>query len=170
VPTEARILGLVDKFRSAHLPELPTRNLAACREQLCPPMDRPEALKLSDLLQISRCRTGLTFREAQRLTRAIAEATGDRNYAIALGLLSDYEAMGRLPRHIAKIISLCVAYCMDVRQFLAAAGVHIDDSEKAHLPSPDDSLQPHRVRRNYAEVTTTVSLGAGYAAAARSAL
>jgi hypothetical protein len=166
VPTEARILGLVDKFRSAHWLEPPTRNPTASREQLCPPMDRPEGLKLSDLLQISRCRTGLTFREAHRLTGAIADAAGDRNYAIALGLLSDYEAMGRLPRHIAKIISLCVTYCMDVRQFLAAAGVHIDDSEKAYLPTHDYSHQLHRVGRNYAEVTTTVSLGGGYAAAA----
>ena len=74
--------------------------------------------------------------------------------------------MGRLPRHIAKIISLCVTYCMDVRQFLAAAGVHIDDSEKAYLPTHDYAHQLHRVGRNYAEVTTTVSLGGGYAAAA----
>ena len=60
-------------------------------------------MKFSDLLRISRGRTGLTFRAAHRLTRAIAQILGNQEYAIALGLLSDYEAMGKLPRHIAKI-------------------------------------------------------------------
>jgi hypothetical protein len=170
VPAEARILGLVDRFRPARPQELPARTPAASSEQLYPPIDGREALKLSDLLRVSRHRTGLTFREAHRLTGAIAQAMGNRHYTVALGLLSDYEAIGRLPRHIAKIISLCVAYCIDVRQLLAAAGVHIDDSEKAHLPTHDHFFQPHREEDDHAGVTTTVSLGAGYAASAGSLL
>ena len=65
-------------------------------------------MRFSDLLRISRGRTGLTFRAAHHLTRAIARILGNPEYGIALGMLSDYEAMGRLPRHIAKILSLCI--------------------------------------------------------------
>jgi hypothetical protein len=79
----------------------------------------------------------LTFRAAHQLSHAIAQVLENREYAIALGLLSDYEAMGRLPRHIAKILSLCVIYCMDIRELMAAAGVHINDSDKLPLPVPD---------------------------------
>jgi hypothetical protein len=100
-------------------------------------------LNLSRLLRLSRRRSGLTFREAHRLTCAIAQILGDENYHIALGLLSDYEAMERLPRHIAKIISLCVTYGMDLGQFLAAGAVHIDDSGKAALMLQQDDPELH---------------------------
>ena len=56
-------------------------------------------------------------------------------------MLSDYEAMGRLPRHIAKILSLCVVYCMDVWELMEAAGVHVDDSAKLPLLIPDGASQ-----------------------------
>jgi hypothetical protein len=90
-------------------------------------------LKLPDLLRASRGRAGLTFRTAHRLTRSVAQILGNREYAVALGLLSDYETMHRLPRHIAKILSLCVAYCMDFRELLNAAGIFIDDSGKSPI-------------------------------------
>ena len=89
------------------------------------------------MLRISRARTGLTFRQAHGLTRTISHLLGNEEYAIALGLLSDYEAMSKLPRHIAKIFSLCIIYCMDIRELLQAAGVPIDDSAKLPLPGPD---------------------------------
>ena len=72
----------------------------------------------------------MTFREAHNLTRMMAQMQGDREYAIALGMLSDYEAIAKLPRHIAKILTLCAVYCMDVRVLMEAAGVNIDDSAK----------------------------------------
>jgi hypothetical protein len=73
----------------------------------------------------------------------MAQILGNREYAIALGMLSDYEAMGKLPRHIAKIMSLCAVYCMDVRELMESAGVYIDDSAKLPLPTPDGRLQIH---------------------------
>lgn len=140
VPTEARILGVVDLDLSPPRPVmLPARAGPIDLERLAPPPHRTETetMSLSHLLRTSRRRTGLTFRAAHRLTRAIAQILGSREYAIALGLLSDYEAMGRLPRHIAKILSLCVLYCMDIRELMEAAGVHIDDSAKLALPIAD---------------------------------
>jgi hypothetical protein len=108
-------------------------------------------MKFSELLRSSRGRTGLTFRAAHRLTRTIAQVLGNREYAIALGLLSDYEAMGKLPRHIAKIFSLCVVYCMDVVDLMESVGVRIDDSTKLPLPQPDYRLP---LRSGYSDSVT----------------
>jgi hypothetical protein len=58
-------------------------------------------------------------------------------YRIPLGLLSDYEASDRFPRHIAKIITLCVIYGIDFWELMRAGGTHIDDSGKAPLFGPD---------------------------------
>jgi hypothetical protein len=141
LPKEARILGLVDvEPGSAKQAKIE----ASCRqmkgERSSPLPCGKSRRSFSDLLRLSRARTGLTFREAHRLTNTIAQMLGNREYAIALGLLSDYEAMSRLPRHIAKIISLCSTYCMDVRELMEVAGVNIDDSTKIPLPTRDHAV------------------------------
>ncbi len=135
VPSEARILGIVDmEFRSAN---------AETAQPVCRPMKFEQHSPVhhckneptfAGLLRTSRSRTGLTFRAAHEMTAAAARVFGDQDYAIALGLLSDYEAMERLPRHAAKIISLCVVYCIDFWQLMKAGGVRIDDSGKMPLP------------------------------------
>jgi hypothetical protein len=144
--TEARVLGLVETdLNPAELQELhQTEVQPAQREPLSPfPCPEKRIMKFSDLLRSSRGRTGLTFRAAQRLTHTIAQVLGNQEYAIALGLLSDYEAMDRLPRHIAKILSLCMIYCMDMVEVMESAGVCIDDSAKLRLPIPDHRLPLH---------------------------
>jgi predicted PolB exonuclease-like 3'-5' exonuclease len=45
--------------------------------------------------------------------------------------------MDRFPRHIAKIISLCVVYGIDFWQLMKAGGSQIDDSGKAPLFGSD---------------------------------
>jgi hypothetical protein len=141
VPTEARILGLVDLNDHPLLPANPEAGPAEL-EHLFPPGAGEERARFSGMLRLSRARTGLTFRAAHLLTRLIAQILGNGEHVIALGLLSDYEAMSRLPRHIAKILSLCVVYCMDIRELLAAEGVHIDDSGKLALPLSDRRFHP----------------------------
>jgi hypothetical protein len=96
---------------------------------------RKEKRTLSELLRLSRRRTGVTFRSAHELTRTIARIMGNSDYEIALGMLSDYEVMGKVPRHIAKILSLCIVYCIDIWELMEAAGVHIDESAKLPLPA-----------------------------------
>jgi hypothetical protein len=118
-------------------------------------------MRFSDLLRNARKRTGLTFRAAQGLTATIARVLSSRDYEIGLGLLSDYEAMGRLPRHIAKIISLCIAYCLDIRQLLEAAGVYIDDSNKIPLPVLYNSIASEPDPLDSTEHYRTIGLGAG---------
>jgi hypothetical protein len=120
LPTEARVLGVVDTNGGAlHI-------TAQCRK---------ERRTISELLRLSRRRTGLTFRSAHELTRTIARIVGNRDYEIALGMLSDYEVMGKVPRHIAKILSLCIVYCIDFWELMEAAGVYIDESAKLSLPA-----------------------------------
>ena len=138
LPTEARILGLVDLDR--HPMKLPP-SAGQMESRSLPLHSGNGKMRFSDLLKISRARTGLTFRAAHGLTRTVALILGNPEYTIALGLLSDYEVMGKLPRHIAKILSLCIVYCMDVRDLMEAAGVSIDDSAKLSLPMPDRRAQ-----------------------------
>jgi hypothetical protein len=162
LPREARILGLVSLEPGSVSPETSQFGAGPMKSEY--PFSSPclAEMSFSDLLRTSRCRTGLTFRAARQLTGAIARILANPDYAIGLGLLSDYEAMDKLPRHIAKIISLCITYCLDIRHLMKAAGVYVDDSSKMPLPvvnswvasGPDvlDSAEQHR----------TVGLGAGY--------
>jgi hypothetical protein len=133
---EARVLGLVDLEANSARRQTGQFNPApiAFANRFSPPPSIPTKMEFSGLLRTSRSRTGLTFRAAQQLTGAIARILGNPDFAIGLGPLSDYEAMNKLPRHIAKIISLCIVYCLDIRQLLEAAGVYIDDSSKMPLP------------------------------------
>ena len=141
LPTEARILGLVETdCRPLQPAGLQPGARPGDFAPLPPPRCQQERMRFSGLLRISRGRAGLTFRAAHRLTRAVAQNLGNREYTIALGTLSDYEAMGELPRHIAKTLSLCAVYCMDFRELMAAAGVDIDDSAKLPLHAPEDPL------------------------------
>jgi hypothetical protein len=99
-------------------------------------------MSLSTLLRSSRARAGLTLRAAHQKTVRVAQLLQNSEYRIPLGLLSDYEATDRFPRHIAKIISLCVVYGIDFWQLMQAGGSQVDDSKKAPLFSRDFSI-PH---------------------------
>jgi len=70
--------------------------------------------------------------------------------------------MDRLPRHVAKIISLCITYCLDMRQLMEAAGVYIDDSSKMALPVVDSLVASGPDFLDSAEEYRTIGLGAGY--------
>jgi hypothetical protein len=80
----------------------------------------------------------LTSRAAHELTGAIARIPANPDYAIGLGLLSDYETMDTLPRHIAKIISLCITYCLIFVNSLKRRALYRRFQQNA--PSGVDSL------------------------------
>ncbi|MGH9517244.1 MAG: hypothetical protein ACRD3P_16375 [Terriglobales bacterium] len=101
------------------------------------------AVSLSSLLRSSRARSGLTLRAAHQKTVRVAQLLQNPEYRIPLGLLSDYEAMDRFPRHIPKIMSLCVVYGIDFWQLMRAGGSQIDDSSKAPLFGPEFSVPRH---------------------------
>lgn len=131
---EARILGLVDlELRPRQSKPFEPMYIPIKSELLTMPPHAGIRMNFSRLLRLSRARTGLTLRAAHQMTLHIAGLLGNRDYSIPLGLLSDYEAMNKLPRHIAKIMSLCIIYGIDFWEMMEAGGSRIDDSDKAHL-------------------------------------
>jgi hypothetical protein len=154
--TEARILGLVDLEPGSSKPEMSPIGQSSATDE-SPYLET----KLPGFLRAARRRTGLTFRAAHLITHAIARNLTNPDYAIGLGLLSDYEALGRLPRHIAKIISLCIMYCVDIRELLTVAGVHIDDSNKMPLPVLEHHIETEMDFCHHDEDYLTIGLGGG---------
>jgi hypothetical protein len=163
LPTEARILGLLNPGRG-FVKQKTLRSLArpVKFKSAFSPSRAKEKMRFSELLRVSRRRTGLTFRAAQQLTGAIAQILGCRDYAIGLGVLCDYETMSRLPRHIAKIISLCVTYCIDIRELMETVGVEIEDSTKLRLPAHDQVDADRSQHLDEVELYRTVAIGSGY--------
>lgn len=132
--TQVRILGLVDTQRLPHqeIKLEPWHRVREPNRSLISPISKGR-MSLSQLLRMSRLRTGLTFREAHTMTLQVAGLLQNCDFGISIGLLSDYEAINRLPRHMAKIITLCVIYGIDPWKLLAAGGIYIHDSAKRQL-------------------------------------
>lgn len=132
---DARILGLVD-LELRPQKSAPNRPMGCrtIRESVLPILSACRgAPGISRFLRSSRSRAGLTLRAAQQMTMQIASLLGNREYGISLGLLSDYEALNKLPRHVEKIISLSAVYGVDPFELMQVSGIHIDDSGKAPL-------------------------------------
>jgi len=145
---EARILGTVDaEIRPAanhHDQGVPLRSAAAAKVR---PLQAPdEQSGLKDVLRDSRLRAGLSFREASFLSRWIAKKLSDELYFAAASTLSDYETLSAPPRHIQKLMSLCVLYSIDFWEFLRSSGMPLDQAggepipdEIVPRPAPDPS-------------------------------
>ena len=138
---EARILGLIDiELRPLRAQQFGSTYRPMKADRLATIPRGSQTMSLSGLLRSSRARAGLTLRAAHQKTVRVAQLLQNPAYRIPLGLLSDYEAIDRLPRHIAKIISLCVVYGIDFWQLMQAGGSQIDDADKAPLFSADFSI------------------------------
>jgi hypothetical protein len=115
---EVQILGLVDPGTYSR-----EGSVSGCLYTAGSSFSPRRCTSLSRLLRLSRTRTGLTLRAAHETTLEIAKLMGNRQYRVALGMLSDYEAMDTVPRHVAKIVSLCIVYCIDFWDLLEASGI-----------------------------------------------
>lgn len=144
---EARIVGVIDAeilplwHRPA--PGEPHRSTAQPKPRLLSVPSTQANLK--DLLRNSRLRLGVSFREASGTSRWIAKALSDELYFAAPGTLSDYETMPAPPRHIQKMITLCILYCVGFPEFLRASGLPLE--EECREPIPDEFVLrqvPHR--------------------------
>src|SRR6202041_3457253 len=135
---EARILGRIDaEIRpvAGHaIGRVVTERAVLAKPSYLGPPHRKVALR--DLLQSSRSRAGLSFREASSMSRWIARSLADESYFAATSTLSDYETLSAPPRHIQKAITLCVIYAIDFVQFLVASGLPLD--REGHDPMPDE--------------------------------
>jgi hypothetical protein len=97
---------------------------------------------LGELIRLSRLRAGFSFREASALSRRIAETLADEEYFTAVGTLSEYETLTHAPRHVQKIISICILYNIGFWDFLNASGITVDPRAGDFMP---DELIPRVV-------------------------
>ena len=141
---EARILGVVDAeirpITCHQTVRMPHRSAAPPKPQ---PLFAPNLqTNLKDLLRSSRLRAGLSFREASGMSRWIASTLSGEHYFAAPSTLSDYETLSVPPRHIQKVITLCVLYSIDFREFLRASGLPLDHEGRDPIP---DELVPRQL-------------------------
>jgi hypothetical protein len=136
VGKEARILGTAD---------LELRPVADARQPKVPmdlgrfwnpmPLELPRSIPhAGDLIRLARRRSGLSFRDASARTRDVARFLQDRRYFCSMGALSDSETMMGPPRHVHKLVSLCVAYSVGAWEFLNAAGLRQEDAGRDAIP------------------------------------
>ncbi|MHB8500723.1 MAG: hypothetical protein ACYDCG_12055 [Candidatus Acidiferrales bacterium] len=140
---EARILGVVDAeirpMTELRAPQLPRRS-AGLPTPL--PLREPNLqANLKDLLRHSRLGVGLSFREASAISRQIANTLTDQLYFAAPSTLSDCETVSVPPRHIQKIITLCILYCISFQEFLRTSGLPLERSGQDQIP---DELVPRQ--------------------------
>jgi len=140
---DARILGTIDAeirpVTSRRLRHALSKSAAPHRPRLDPPGERPS---LAGILRRSRMRVGLSFRDASSASRLIAETLADEQYFAAASTLSDYEAQSSPPRHIEKIITLCVLNSIGLYQFLRASGFPLGQAGREPIP---DELIPRQI-------------------------
>jgi hypothetical protein len=138
--TEARILGRIDAeirpVSGQAIGRIVTERAVVAK----PRSRRPRPLKASlrDLLQSSRLRAGLSFREASSISRWIATSLADESYFAATSTLSDYETLSAPPRHIQKAITLCIVYSIDFAELLETSGLPLD--REGRDPMPDQLI------------------------------
>jgi len=137
---EARIFGLVD---SEIRPIRGNHNAWMLHRSAVLPKPRPLNIEtsLKNLLKSSRLREGISFREASGMSRWIASTFSDQLYFAAPSTLSGYETLSAPPRHIQKIIALCILYCIDFQRFLRSCGLPLDQDGREPIP---DELVPRQ--------------------------
>jgi hypothetical protein len=140
-----RIYGVVDAEmrplgRSSVFCQAPTFVNAPSQGELRRTSSGAETL--GKFIRLSRIRAGFSFREASGLSRRIAEALADEMYFTAVGTLSEYETLVHSPRHVQKIISICILYSISFWDFLTASGITVDPRAGESMP---DELIPRVV-------------------------
>jgi hypothetical protein len=138
------ILGVVDAEFRCRLPRRPTESWSTSAPRRYPgPLQtfNPQT-SLKDLIRLSRLRMGLSFREACELTRWIAQLLSDKLYFAAASTLSDYETLSHPPRHIQKIITLCILYSIGFSDFLRASGLSLESAGSEPIP---DKFIPRQI-------------------------
>jgi hypothetical protein len=139
---EVRILGTLDlelRFvASVPSPQVP-RDLARFWD--------PKPLRslsarpgFAELVTRGRQRMGLSLRQASVRSRLVAEMLNDERFFCATGALAAYERIAAPPRHIFKILALCVLYSLPFRQAVRAASWNVDGLGRD--PVPPTALGP----------------------------
>lgn len=131
---EARVLGVVDiEIRPVIRAQQPEVAKGLANHWQAAPFDRRRRT-LSQLLSRARARTALSLREASRLSREIATALDDERYFMSPSSLSDHEARDTPPRHLHKIITLCLLYAVPFHGFLDTVGLPAEQAGQTPIP------------------------------------
>jgi hypothetical protein len=140
VGRDVRILGLVDaEFRPVPIHHTAqAQSMPSSHQHRRPLQISNLQTNLKELIRMSRLRAGLSFREASKLTRWIAQILTDQLYFAAPSTLSDYETFSAPPRHIQKIITLCILYSIGFWEFLRASGLSLEYA--GDEPIPDEFI------------------------------
>ena len=153
---EARIVGVIDaeirQLEHQRCVRMKGQSIPAPASQLVGGANVQDGLK--DLLRRSRTRVGLSFREASSVSRWIASTLSDELYFAAASTLSDYEILSKPPRHIQKVITLCLLYCINFDRFLRISGVPIDQAGRE--PMPDELVPRQAPSKNVSPQTSHV--------------
>ena len=153
---DARILGVIDAEIRPVTPGHYSRRAIVKSAPLGKPRFEHvprEQTSLKGLLRYSRMSLGLSFRDASSISRSIADTLSDELYFAAVSTLSDYEALSAPPRHIQKIITLCLLYRIGFEQFLRASGFLLGKTGSEPIP---DALVPRQLPgRNHGTQTAS---------------
>jgi hypothetical protein len=134
IPQEALIVGVVDmEIRWLHRFPPPTVPEAFSRYRNPAPLNRQLA-GVGALLRKSRARAGLTLEGASLLSREVSLHLGHPQYRVAPSTLSEYEAQSEPPRHLEKLVTLCVLYGIRLLDLVAAAGTVLDALGQQVMP------------------------------------
>ena len=144
VGRDLRILGVVDaEFRSVLIHHTAqAQSMPVFPQHRRPLLTSNSQTSLKELIRLSRLRVGLSFREASKVTRWIAQTLTDELYFAAASTLSDYETFSLPPRHIQKIITLCILYSIGFGDFLRAGGISLEYAGGESMP---DEFIPRQI-------------------------
>jgi hypothetical protein len=87
----------------------------------------PDRQAFGTFLRSSREAIGMTHRDAHAVSVRIADAYGDRRFAIGIGTLSDWESQRELPLSVPHVISLAVCYSVSFTDLLRASGFRAEE-------------------------------------------
>jgi hypothetical protein len=134
IGTEARVLGVVDlelRFHPASEKPRGTANPDVATQWNPAPITLRSQQRPGAFLAAARLRAGLSFRSASKLSRLVAETLGDGRYFTSPGTLSDYEASNKPPRHIHKLFTLAILYCIGFEDLLRTFGIMLDNFDRS---------------------------------------
>jgi len=143
--SEARILGILDlefrpmtAYKRMGLSPFTPSEVAPDLAKLWAPgplkqrngVERPAVL----LLRGARLRAGLSLRRASEMSRVVGNNLGDERYFATPGWLSDFEARGVPPRHIHKLLTVCILYPIRFPDLLNCFGLGLSGTPTTPIP------------------------------------
>jgi hypothetical protein len=113
---------------------------------------------LGELLRHSRERIGVNLRKIHEMSRQLALDLNDDRYQLSTSALWEMETNNVLPRHIEKILSVCILYCLDLFRYLRAARIPVDEAGQEPMPSQHRSTKSSPVFSSHDHASPNLTL------------